>query len=131
MDASAQPIELDQIRIASPCNASWDSMEGTERARHCGQCKLNVYNISEMSRGEAEELIRETEGRLCVRLFRRHDGTVLTRDCPSRARRFRRGVMASIVLLFGFLGLSTTIFRDDIQARLGPEIMGGMNVTEF
>lgn len=126
MDASAQPMELEQIRIASPCKVSWDSMEGTERTRHCGQCKLNVYNISEMSRGDAEDLIRQKEGRLCVRLFRRHDGTVLTRDCPSRARRFKRGVMASIVLLFGFLGLSTTVFRDEIQPLFIEEMGGPM-----
>ena len=57
-------------------------MTGDERVRHCAECKLNVYNLSEMSGQQATELITETEGRLCVRFYRRADGTMLTRDCP-------------------------------------------------
>jgi len=53
-----------------------------ERVRHCGECKLNVYNLSEMTQTEAEGLIRKHEGRLCVRYYQRADGTVLTRNCP-------------------------------------------------
>lgn len=57
-------------------------MAGDDRVRFCSACKLNVYNLSGMSRKEATELFTLIEGRLCVRLFRRLDGTVLTRDCP-------------------------------------------------
>ena len=35
-----------------------------------------------MSRTEAENLLTNSEGRLCVRFFRRADGTILTQDCP-------------------------------------------------
>ena len=81
---------LDNIRIASPCNADWDQMFGNDRARFCGQCKLNVYNLSAMTREEAELLIGRTEGRLCVRYFRRADGSVMTKDCPVGLRAIRR-----------------------------------------
>jgi hypothetical protein len=37
---------------------------------------------------EAERLVVEKEGRLCVRFHRRADGTVLTRDCPVGLRRW-------------------------------------------
>jgi hypothetical protein len=57
-------------------------MTGDNRVRHCQECKLNVYNLSEMTRSEAERLIAGREGRLCVRFYRRADGTILTRDCP-------------------------------------------------
>ena len=77
---------MNDVRIASPCRASWADMAGDEKVRSCGQCKLNVYNLSEMTRAEAETLIQRTEGRLCVRLYRRIDGTVLTKDCPEGAR---------------------------------------------
>ena len=74
---------LENIRIASPCAQDWDEMVGDERQRFCGACKLNVYNLSGMSRSEAENLIFQSEdGRLCVRFYRRADGTVLTKDCP-------------------------------------------------
>jgi hypothetical protein len=81
---------LDNIRVASPCNADWDGMFGNDRARFCGQCNLNVYNLSSMTREEAELLIGRTEGRLCVRYFRRADGSVMTQDCPVGLRAFRR-----------------------------------------
>src|SRR5688572_32104102 len=73
---------LDNVQIASPCSADWNQMYGDERKRFCGDCKLNVYNLSDMTRQEAENLLFVSEGRLCVRFFRRADGTVLTKNCP-------------------------------------------------
>lgn len=83
---------LDRTYVATPCTADWERMEGDERKRFCGQCNLHVYNVSAMSRGEAEALVARTEGRLCMRLYRRADGTVLTRDCPVGLRAVRRRV---------------------------------------
>lgn len=57
-------------------------MLGDDRVRHCCECSLNVYNISEMTRTEAESLIRSQEGRLCVRFYRRADGTIISKNCP-------------------------------------------------
>src|SRR6188472_3153808 len=73
---------LNNIRIASPCSADWEQMYGDDRKRFCGDCKLNVYNLSGMTRDEAETLITNAEGRLCVRFYKRSDGSVITRDCP-------------------------------------------------
>jgi hypothetical protein len=90
------PLPLEHIRIASPCHAAWDAMEGDDRVRFCGSCQKNVYNLSSMSRAEAEALVTDTEGRICVRFYRRADGTVLTNDCPvgQRKRRRRLAVLA-------------------------------------
>jgi len=95
---------LENIRIAAPCPVSWDKMTGDERVRHCQECKLNVYNLSDMTRAEAERLIASREGRLCVRFYRRADGTVLTRDCPrglralsERACRIAGAVLAAMM----------------------------------
>jgi hypothetical protein len=81
---------LEHIRIASPCKADWNAMTGDERKRFCDQCDKHVYNLSGMSREEAERLICDTETQVCVRLFRRADGTVLTNDCAVGAKRVRR-----------------------------------------
>jgi hypothetical protein len=105
---------LRNVKVASPCPADWDRMIGGDRARFCGQCELNVYNLSAMSTLEAESLIARTEGRLCVRYYRRKDGSVITQDCPvglralkQRAARIKRA-FASLVLGFlaglGFYG---------------------------
>lgn len=73
---------LNNVRIASPCSADWSQMYGDERKRFCGDCKLNVYNLSGMTKGDAEALIMNAEGRLCVRFYQRADGSVITKDCP-------------------------------------------------
>ncbi|WP_437510009.1 hypothetical protein [Sorangium sp. So ce1099] len=89
---------LDSLRVASPCNASWDEMAGDDRVRFCQHCEKNVYNLSEMPRGEAERLVRAAAGDLCVRLYQRADGTVLTADCPVGVNRRRiRNLTAAAV----------------------------------
>jgi hypothetical protein len=80
---------LNDIQIAKPCPVSWDGMSGDERVRFCGDCKKHVYNIAEMTRKEAEHLIQASEGKACLRLFRRADGTVITDDCPRAFRQAR------------------------------------------
>src|SRR5438128_589318 len=75
--AKARLPILDNIRVATPCTAEWAKMSGDERVRHCADCKKNVYNLSDMTRDEAEQLIIEKEGKLCVRYFQRKDGTIL------------------------------------------------------
>ncbi|MBI3550120.1 MAG: hypothetical protein HY078_13870 [Elusimicrobia bacterium] len=87
------PRELDALTLASPCTQSWDAMEGDERVRFCGLCRLNVYNLSAMPRAEAEALVASREGRLCVRFYQRADGTILTRDCPVGLAAFRLRVL--------------------------------------
>src|SRR5262249_36156236 len=102
------------VRVASPCPTSWEKMTGDDRVRHCQECKLNVYNLSEMTRTEAEQLIASREGRLCVRFYRRADGTVMTRDCPWAfqvlARRVSRlaGAALSAVMTLGAAFAQTT-----------------------
>jgi hypothetical protein len=107
------PVLLDNIRIATPCNADWDEMTGDDRVRFCGKCEKNVYDLSSLSRIEAEKLVGEREGRMCVRFYQRPDGTMLTADCPVavekkrlRARIWARisGAAASLALLVGLHG---------------------------
>src|SRR2546426_8112538 len=101
---------LERVRIAAPCRADWDQMFGTDRVRFCSQCNLNVYNLSSMRKAEAESFIARNEGRLCVRFYRRSDGSILTNNCPVGLRAIRRRIsyfgkaVASAVLSF-FAGL--------------------------
>ena len=97
---SRNPATIDRLRIATPCPISWEQMTGDNRVRFCDHCRLNVYNISELSSIEAETLIASTEGRLCARLFRRADGTVLTKDCPVGLRALRRRVAKRTAAIF-------------------------------
>jgi hypothetical protein len=123
---------LDNVRVASPCNADWEEMIGNDRARFCGQCNLNVYNLSSMTKAEAEQLIGSTEGRLCVRYFSRADGSILTDNCPVGLRAVRRRMsyvvraISSAALSFlagvGFYGIKSSLtVRDEY---LGGSMMG-------
>jgi hypothetical protein len=109
--------KLEGLRIASPCKASWDQMAGDDRVRHCVQCNKNVYNFSAMTRAEAVTLVRERTGELCVRMYKREDGTVLTADCPVGAKKkvVRRLALvgaglgaAAAASAFGFAATPTT-----------------------
>jgi hypothetical protein len=57
-------------------------MRGDDRVRFCELCSKNVYNLSGLTAAEAAKVFSEAGGSLCVRLYRRRDGTVLTTDCP-------------------------------------------------
>ena len=125
---------LKNVTVASPCPADWDEMMGSERVRFCGQCELNVYNLSAMSAREAESLIARTEGRLCVRFYRRKDGSIITKDCPvglralrRRAARIKRAVASSVLGFLAGLGLNAGLggfeasMRDSVPPWRTPE----------
>ncbi len=89
---------LDNVRVAAPCTKAWEAMKGDERVRFCDACAKNVYNLSALTAKEAEALLLEKEENICVRLYRRSDGTVLTADCPVGAEvRRSRNRVAGIV----------------------------------
>ena len=123
-------IDLRKLRIASPCTEKWDAMTGDDRTRHCAKCRLNVFNFAGMSTPEIEALLTEKEGRVCARLFRRSDGTVLTKDCPVGLRRARMklaGALTAVVALaLAVIGSFRTqerdaaVFVDDTPASGGP-----------
>lgn len=121
---------LDAVKIASPCSESWDGMKGDDKSRFCGKCEKNVYNLSAMTREEAELVMLEREGELCVRLYRRKDGTVLTQDCPVGVQRKRLRLVGALAIggglaatLAGFGAYrtlhSTAALPDDTPVAMG------------
>lgn len=130
---------LDNIKIASPCSADWDAMIGNNRQRYCGDCKLNVYNLSGMSRLEAENLILKSEGRVCVRYFKRNDGTVITEDCPvgwqavkKKMSRFWTATASLLFTIFGGIGLASYFsqadYKEDIMGKIAISTNKNSNV---
>jgi hypothetical protein len=103
---------MNNIQIASPCSVSWEDMTGNERVRFCAHCKLHVYNLSSMNKHEAVSLMLSTENRICVRFYRRADGTILTRDCRIGlmvVRETTKRILMKFAAVFGIAltGLST------------------------
>lgn len=149
-DASNKPSEddrfLEELRIASPCTASWEGMAGDQRVRSCGDCRMQVYDLSGMSREQAVDLVEHHEGRLCIRMLRRPDGTVITKDCPVGLRVLRQRLAlaalrcAALVgfLLASLMGCTRQQWRDGLQQIFSSTkpvdaqlLMGEVFVPEF
>jgi hypothetical protein len=95
---------LDNLRVATPCRANWDRMLGDDRVRHCNDCNKNVFNLSAMTRDQAEALIVAKNGDLCARYYQRADGTILLSDCTvgvSQRNKRRLVAAGALALLAG------------------------------
>lgn len=101
---------LENVKIAKPCAADWNAMTGDERVRFCQACKLHVYNLSDMTRAQAEDLLTRTEGNVCVRLYKRADGTVITKDCPVGLAALRRRVATLAASVAALLAVGCSSF---------------------
>ena len=108
-------------------------MVGDARVRACGDCQQNVYNLSELTRDEAEDLIRAKEGRLCVRYFQRADGTLLLKnDCAVGVKRRRHRRIAAVGVAAGLAAAALGVraqqahrrHRMELDYRLAMERMG-------
>ena len=73
--------DLPQLVIEIPCTMDWNEMSGNNVVRFCRGCQKNVYNFAEMNSDEAQRLIEASGDRLCGRIYRRSDGTIVTSDC--------------------------------------------------
>lgn len=119
---------LTNIRVASPCPADWNEMYGDNRKRFCGDCKLNVYNLSGMTRDEAEALIMNAEGRMCVRFYKRADGSVLTADCPVGWAKVKQRTRVFAAAAFSLLmALFTGVFFVSLLSKKQP-ILGKLKI---
>ena len=111
---------LENAHIASPCNMSWQAMHGDDRTRFCGACEKHVYNLVGMSDEDVTALILEKEGRLCVRLYQRPDGTLITSDCPVGLRAARRKLARAIGAIAACFTMLLTAATFGAVGRLSP-----------
>jgi hypothetical protein len=73
---------LENLYVEKPCSEDWNAMEGDERERHCKSCNHAVLDLSSMTREEAEAVVTNSSGRLCVRYTVDDDGALMNK--PSR-----------------------------------------------
>jgi hypothetical protein len=96
---------LDVINVARPCTADWNQMEGDEKRRFCEHCQKHVYYLGAMPEDEAERLICQRAGSMCVRFARDPEtNAVMTLNyAPKKQYSRRRAIatMAAIATAFG------------------------------
>lgn len=128
----------ERLTISTPCEMRWEDMTGDTRVRHCGACRLSVHNLSELTTPEVEALL-QPGGSVCVRLYRRPDGTVVTGDCRRIWSQQREeavtllGTAATVVAALSFIvvmGLLTvTLYGDYIRRMFGSATAGALPAT--
>jgi Ankyrin repeats (3 copies)/Ankyrin repeat len=94
---------IDSVEVKNGCSESWNGMKGTNKVRFCGHCDLNVNNISALTRKQAMRLVRESNGRICIRYIKNPvDNKPIFADKLYQISR-RAGITA------GFLGASLSL----------------------
>lgn len=123
----ATSFDLEALTIKSPCQVPWETMRGTEAKRFCDTCQLHVHDVSEMTRAEVEALVEDPRGHACLRLWRRPDGRVITKDCQRVRRAARRALCAvrvagaGLLALFGLGGCHSPRLTNDGTAQAAPQ----------
>lgn len=99
--------------IQAPCPMRWDDLDlsdagnlqarspdaACDTKRFCHECKLNVYNISNMTEAEAAALLRQKDKRTCIFISVAPDGAIITDNCPRVLRRVRNQVVFCAAVL--------------------------------
>jgi hypothetical protein len=122
MEEKAELKLVNSLQIASPCPITWESMSLTndDAVRFCGQCHKNVYDFSLLSSSQASLLLQQAscqEQSLCVQLYRRADGRVITGDCPAALKKIRAFGNALSRLTAGLLTMFVTSFNSALAQK--------------
>jgi hypothetical protein len=115
---------LSRVTVSTPCTMDWNSMDGDNSVRFCSRCQKHVYNLTSMTSDEATALICAMEGRLCGRLFRRADGTIVTSDCKRALAQVAKPfqfTLRSILWLITTAAAALGIGRAYHQARIAAD----------
>ncbi|MBK24487.1 MAG: hypothetical protein CME70_10870 [Halobacteriovorax sp.] len=120
-----------KYEIASPCDQDWSDMTGDDKCRHCDLCDKKVFNLSSMTESEVSSLIQGSED-ICVRLYKREDGTVLTEDCPvglAAVRKYlKQKQFAAAALCFVAIIFSNFSFAGDKKRLMGKRVATTMEL---
>lgn len=104
---------MKEAQIAAPCHVNWEDMTGDDKQRFCGDCKLNVLNAEAMTDDEVlQALLKAQNGeRVCMQIYKRADGTILTQNCPKGIKLIRERARQAAAWLAGALSmmLSTVV----------------------
>lgn len=127
--SAATRIPLAQVRVADPCPMSWDDMAGDDRARYCRHCDKHVHNLSALREDEAQRLICESAGSLCIAYVPDAQGAPTTLPYAAQKQpRYRWRLVAMIAALGGAASaFATALYRPKPLTPV-PTLRGQMMV---
>jgi len=124
---------LDVIQVSNPCPADWEQMTGDEEHRFCSHGSKWVHNLSAMPADEAERLVCESAGKMCVRFARDSvTGATLTLNYAAKPQSSRRRALATIASIGAAIVAAGTMGAIQLMRKPVPAsrsvIMGEMMV---
>src|SRR5438552_5685758 len=123
---SRKTIPLAAVHIASPCQKPWQAMQGDDRVRYCDHCRRQVHNLSQINSAEAQRLVENRTGDLCVCYAPARDGNVQTLDYQPAAGRLRSTRFWIAAAAIGALIASLLRFGMVDKPKPGQLIAGGI-----
>jgi hypothetical protein len=111
---------LNNLTVAAPCTADWNSMSGNDQVRFCEHCSLAVHNISQMTQPQAARLVARSKGRLCVRYCNDSQGRPLSLPAQQKLHRLGRRVSQIAAGAFSAtLSLTTAVAQSSVSVQSG------------
>ncbi|HEY8562273.1 MAG TPA: carboxypeptidase-like regulatory domain-containing protein [Pyrinomonadaceae bacterium] len=104
---------LDSLHVDSPCRESWEEMTGGDQVRFCSHCAKDIHDLSAMPRAEAEKLVKNSNGRLCVRLVKTPRGKTVT--APPALTRIKRRARFAASALAASIALSAHAYAQQTE----------------
>jgi hypothetical protein len=102
---------LERFKVIEQCPVRWEAMQGGAQERTCSSCDHSVFNISNMSRREGEELIESGQARgekICIYYYQAPSGRIVTEECPPAVRGPRRRILRMAAAASAGLALGLT-----------------------
>jgi hypothetical protein len=130
---------LNNLTIPEPCAADWNEMVGNDQVRFCEHCSHQVHNLSLLTRSQAERLVSQSNGRLCVRYHQGPAGTPVTlpvtRKLHSIGRRVSRlaagafSASLSITSAVAQNSASSQSSNSNLPGVVQPELRAGLGAS--
>ncbi len=133
--------KLDRLQIPNPCPADWQQMTGNTTRRFCDSCQKQVYDLSAMTRLQAEALVTAKGGQLCARFTRTADGALqhlaahtelpqLHQISSRRASPIASAILSAVIATIPAMAvasqtppsISHSVFAENRQAK--PDLQG-------
>ncbi len=116
---------LDSLHVPKPCPANWENMTGDSHVRLCRQCHKSVYNISDMTRKQAEAFVANSDGKQCAIFYRYANGAVAVRNEAAALSKMKRRASRTVCAAFtAVLGFCTATIAETPIYRKAPSFIG-------
>lgn len=126
---------LSKVKIASPCKVPLSEMEDRGNCFHCKSCDLNVYQFSKLTNSEIADLMNDNNEKLCIGIFRREDGTIITKDCPLGLRDvgfiYRKSGLIKAIAFVLIILMGLAYIKPRTNASSNSQMFGKFDRSEF